>query len=124
MDPSSLQPRAKGSPVGGSGGASDKTAPRSAMASGAQAEDGAAAGLAADKVWWRVSDTHVPAVDLSRGQAHILTCERRGGRGGCWQRGVCCISAQPLVCYLTLALRQSGSPCWLLVSFVFFQTLW
>ena len=70
--------------MGGSGGASDKTAPRSAMASGAQAEDGAAAGAAdaagdraggADKVWWRVSDMHVRAVDwetVSRGQAYIL----------------------------------------------------
>ena len=89
--PAGLQPRGKGSPVGSSGGVSDKTAQRSAMASGAQAEDGAAAGAAdaaggwaggADKVWWRVSDTHVRAVDwetVSHGQAYILVYERSGG---------------------------------------------
>ena len=59
--------------------------------------------MGADKVWWRMSDTHVRAVDwetVSRRQAYLLVCERSGG---CKQRGVCCVSAQPLVCYLTLA---------------------
>lgn len=88
--PAGLQPQGKeGSPVGGSGGAAGMAAQRSVVASGAQAaaaEDGAAAAGAAgsqaggaDKVWWRVSDTQVRAVDwetVARGQAYILMYER------------------------------------------------
>ena len=77
--PASLQPQGKGSPAGGSGGATDGTAQRSAVASGAHAAGGC--GGAADRVWWRVSDTQVRAVDwetVAQGQAYILMYVRGG----------------------------------------------
>ena len=74
--PAGLQPQGKGSPVCGSGGSTGETAQRSAVASGAHA-----AGGGAGRVWWRVSDTQVRAVDwetVARGQAYILMYERGG----------------------------------------------
>lgn len=74
-----LQSQGKGSPVDGSGGAADSTALRSAAASGANAAGSCGGG--ADRVWWRVSDTQVRAVDwetVARGQAYILMYVRGG----------------------------------------------
>ena len=72
--PPRLQPQGMGSPVGGSGGSTGEAAQISAMAPGVHA-----AGGGAGRVWWRVSDTQVRAVDwetVARGQAYILMYER------------------------------------------------
>ena len=74
-----LQLQGKGSHAGCSGGATDSTAQRSAAASGAHAAGSCGGG--ADRVWWRVSDTQVRAVDwetVARGQAYILMYVRGG----------------------------------------------
>lgn len=54
-----------------------------AGARGAEGEDLGGGDLQGDLVWWRVSDTHVKAVDwdtVARGEAYILMYMKDGGR--------------------------------------------